>query len=156
MVTSGAHEALFGCNHLGCITMVSVALCIPFPLSTLYDDMIVMLVYAIHWLSMHLYTLDYMFMHKSCLLVCHPCFNTMKLWTFDPNLYLSLVNTTFCLPSHLFACFLASLLAMPIMLICFMPLHMLFASFPSIACLLVSCLCHCMYTHGARMHGARA
>ena len=34
--------------------------------------------------------------------------------------------------------------------------HMLFASFPSIACLLVSYLCLCMYTHGARMHGARA
>ena len=34
--------------------------------------------------------------------------------------------------------------------------HMLFASFPSIACLLVSYLHLCMYTHGARMHGARA
>ena len=32
-----------------------------------------------------------------------------------------------------FACFLVSLLAMPIMPICFMPFHMLFASFPSIA-----------------------
>ena len=83
-------------------------------------------------------------------------FQHMKLWTFDPNLYLSLVNTTFCLSSRLFTCFLASLLAMPIMLIYFMPLHMLFASFPSIACPLVSCLCLCMYTHGARMHRARA
>ena len=34
--------------------------------------------------------------------------------------------------------------------------HMLFASFPSIACLLVSCLCLCMYTHGARTQGPRA
>ena len=34
--------------------------------------------------------------------------------------------------------------------------HMLFASFISIACLLVSFLCLCMYIHGARMHGARA
>ena len=33
---------------------------------------------------------------------------------------------------------------------------MLFASFISIACLLVSFLCLCMYIHGARMHGARA
>ena len=28
--------------------------------------------------------------------------------------------------------------------------------FPSIACLLVSCLCLCMYTDGVRMHGAKA
>ena len=33
--------------------------------------------------------------------------------------------------------------------------HMLFASFPSIVCLLISCLCLCMYTHGVRTHGAR-
>ena len=40
----------------------------------------------------------------------------MKLWTFDPNLHLSLSNTTFCLPScfvclfvYLFACFLVCL-----------------------------------------------
>ena len=45
---------------------------------------------------------------------------------------------------------------MPIMLICFMPLYMLFAFFPSIACPLVSYLCLCIYTHGARMHGVRA
>ena len=105
---------------------------------------------------MHLYTLAYMFMQESCLLVCRPCFNTMKLWTFDPNLHLSLTDTTFCLFSCLFACFLTSLLAMPIMLVRFMPFHMLFASFPSIACLLVSCFCLCMYTHGVRMYGARA
>ena len=42
------------------------------------------------------------------------------------------------------------------MLIHFIPFHMLFASFPSIACLLVSCFCLCMYTHGARTLGARA
>ena len=56
----------------------------------------------------------------------------------------------------LFACFLAPLLAMPIMFIRFMPFHILFASFPSIACLLVSCLCLWMYIHGARKLGARA
>ena len=123
--------------------------------------MLAMLICATCWLSLHLYTLAYMSMHKSCLLVCRPFFNTMKLWTFDPNQHLSLADTTFvcflaCSPSRLFACFLASLLAMPTMLIYFMPLHMLFASFPSIACPLVSCLCLCMYTHGARMHGVRA
>ena len=31
VVTSNIHEALFGCNHLGCITMMPVALCILFP-----------------------------------------------------------------------------------------------------------------------------
>ena len=106
------------------------------------------------WQSMHLYMLAYMFMHESCLLVCHPCFNTMKLWTFDPNLHFSITDTTFCLLSCLFsfsfvcwlsclsACFLVSLLAMSIMLICFMsPLyafcifsfHRLFAGFLFIA-----------------------
>ena len=93
--------------------------------------------------------------------MCRLWFNTMKLQTFDPNLHLSLTGATFCLLSwlfalRLFACFFASLLAMPIMLIHFMPFHMLFASFPSIACLLVSCLCLCMYTHGVRTLGARA
>ena len=109
MVTSSAHEALFGCNHLGCITMVPVASCIPFPFSVPCDDMLAMLVCATHWLSMHLYTLDYMFMHESCLLVCRPCFNTIKLWTFDPNLYLSLVDTIFCLLSCFFAFLLVCL-----------------------------------------------
>ena len=93
--------------------------------------------------------------------MCRLWFNTMKLQTFDPNLHLSLTGATFCLLSclfalRLFACFFASLLAMPIMLIHFMPFHMLFASFPSIACLLVSCSCLCMYTYEARTHGARA
>ena len=62
-----------------------------------------MLVCATHWLSMHLYTLAHMSMHDSYLLVSHPCFNTMKLWTSDPNLHLSLMNTTFCLLFHSFA-----------------------------------------------------
>ena len=58
------------------------------PFSTLHDAMLTMLVYATRWLSMPLYTLAYMFMHKSCLLVCHPYFNTIKSLTFDPNLHL--------------------------------------------------------------------
>ena len=126
-----------------------VASCIFFPFSTLCDDMLNMLVCATRWLSMHLYTFAYMSMHEYCLLVCCPCFNTMKLWTFDPNLHLSLTNTSFCslsclftlllvcLPFCLFACFIALLLAMPIMPLCFMPFHMLFALLPSITCLLV-------------------
>ena len=61
-----------------------------------------------------------------------------------------------CLPSRLFACFLVSLLAMSIMLSTLCLFHILFASFPSIACLLGSRLCLCLYTHGERTHGARA
>ena len=52
------------------------------------DAMLTMLVYATRWLSMPLYTLAYMFMHKSCLLLCHPYFNTIKSLTFDSNLHL--------------------------------------------------------------------
>ena len=95
------------------------------PFSAPHDVMLTMLVCATRWLSMHLDTLAYMFMHESCLLVCRPYFNTMKLWTFNPNLHLSLVDTAFCLLSCLFAfslvCLLScSLLAMSIMLIYFM------------------------------------
>ena len=96
-------------------------------LSTLHDDMLAMLVCATRWLSTHLYTLAYMSMHESCLLVCRPCFNTKKLWTFDPNLHLSLVDTTLvCLLScfvSLFACILVSMFAVSIMFIYFMPLY---------------------------------
>ena len=141
MDTSDAHEALFGCNHLGCIAMLPIASCIPFPFSALCDDMFTMLVCATPWLYMHFYTLTYMSMHETCLLVCHSCFNKMKLWTSNPNLHLSPSVTTFCLLFCLFAfmfvfLLLASLLVVLIMLIHFMP----FASFPSIACLLVSYL----------------
>ena len=139
-----------------------VSSCIPFPFSARCDDMLAMLVCATRWLSMHLYMLAYMFMHESCLLMCHPCFNTMKLLTFNPNLHLSLANTTFCLLPCLFSFSLFCLLS------CFSTCHvyhayLLYASFIcsthlflSIACLLISCSCLCMYTHGARMHWARA
>ena len=103
MFPSDAHKALFGCNHLGCITMMLVASCIPFPFSTPCDDMLTLLVFAPSWLCMHLYTLAYMSMHESYLLVRCPCFNTIKLWTFNSNLHLSLANTTFCLFPCLFA-----------------------------------------------------
>ena len=92
-----------------------------------------MLVCATSWLSMHLYTLAYMSMHESCLLVCRPYFSTIKLWTSDPNLHLSLVDTTLlfdcslvclfaCLPYRLFARILFSMFAISTMFICFMPL----------------------------------
>ena len=58
-----SHEALFGCNHLGCITMMPVASCIPFPFSALCDNMLTMLACATRWLYLHLYMLAYMSMH---------------------------------------------------------------------------------------------
>ena len=146
MVTFNAHEALFGCNHLGCITMMLVASCICFPFSAPCNPMLAMLICATYWLSLHLYMLAYMSLHESCLLVCRLCFNTMKLCTSNPNLHFSLADTTFvcflaCLPFRLFVCFLASLLARSIMLIYFMPpsyalcifsIHCLFAGFLSL------------------------
>ena len=59
----------------------------------------------------HLYTLAYMSMCESCLLVCRPCFYTMKLWTPDLNLHMSHADTTFCLLSCLFAFLLVFLLS---------------------------------------------
>jgi len=111
MFTSDAYEALFGCEHLGCIAMMPVALSIPSPF--LLHVMICLpclFVPPVGFIC--IFTLAYMSMHESCLLVCCPCFNTMKLWTFDPNLHLSLADTTFCLFSCLFTfclfvCYLA-------------------------------------------------
>ena len=118
------------------------------PFSAPCDDMFAMLVRATHWLSMHLYMLAYMFMHKSCLLECHPYFNTMKIWTPDPNLHLSPVDTTFCWP-FCYACHIY--LACMLCPLCALSTHL----FLSIACLLVSCSYLCMYTHGVRTHGAK-
>ena len=136
--------------------MMLVAPCIPFPFFALHDALHTMLVCATRWLSMHLYMLAHMSMHESCLVVCRPCFNIMNLWIFDPNLHLSLVDTTFCL---LFACLVAFLLLCLPCLSCLSALclfHMLFASFPCIACLLASFLCLCMCTLEARTHEAKA
>ena len=107
-----------------------VASCIPFPFSASCDDMLTMLVCVTRWLSMHLYMLAYMSMHESCLLVCHPCFNTMKLWTSDPNLHLSLMDTTFFF-AFLLVCLLACLLAL------------LFLCLPCLPCLSTLCLFIC-------------
>ena len=56
-----------------------------------------------------------------------------------------------CLLAFLFLCLLC-LSCLSILCL----FHMLFTSFPSIACLLVSCFYLFMYTYGLRMHGARA
>ena len=97
------------------------------PFSAPRADMLAMLVCATRWLSMHLYTLAYVSMHESCLLVCHPCFNTMKLWTSNPNLHLSLADTNLvCLLSYFvsfFARILVSMFAVSIMFIYFFPFY---------------------------------
>ena len=82
-----------------------------FPFSAPHNSLLTMLVCATRWLFMHLYTLAHMSMHESCLLVCRPRLNTMKLWIFNPNLHLSLADTTFCLLSCLFAFSLVCLLS---------------------------------------------
>ena len=116
------------------------------PFSASCDDMLTMLVCATRWLFMYLYTLAYMFMHESCLLVCHPCFSTMKSWTFDPNLHFSLAGTPFCVFSLLVCplCLLVSFLAFVtcyachIYLACLLCILMLLSTFfPSVVCLLV-------------------
>ena len=118
------------------------------PFSTPRNAILTMLVCATHRFSMHLYTLAHMSMHESCLLVCRPYFNTMKLWKFDPNLHLSLVDTTFYMLSCLFACFLVSLLAMSIMLIYFMPLSyaIRISFFPLLVCWFLILLFACTHT----------
>ena len=89
-------------------------------------------------------------MHEFFLLVCCPYFNTMKLWTSDPNLHLSLADTTFCLflcfLPFLLICLLSPLVVCPypyfyachIYLACSLFILLLLCShFPSIACQLV-------------------
>ena len=92
--------------------------------------------------------------------VCHTMLQHNKAMDTNPNLHLSLADTTFvCLLSCLISLFtriLDSIFATSIMFIYFLPLIVPFACFPSRACLLVSCLCLCMEAHGIRMHGARA
>ena len=71
-----------------------------------------------------------------------------------------------CLPSWFQVClFILWLVMSPVICYAFhvYHAHLLYAFstcslhlFLSIACLLVSCLCLCMYTHGVRTHGARA
>ena len=124
-----------------------------------------MLVCATRWLNVHLYTLAYMSIHESCLLVCRPYFNTMKLWTPDPNLHLSLVNITFCLLSFLFALslvcllfslfarILVSMLAMSITFICFMPLPYALCTFffPLLVCWFLVFAFACTHMEQGRM-----
>ena len=110
-----------------------------------------------------------MSMHESYLLVCRPYFNTMMLWTLDPNLHLSPADTTFCLFlcffPFLLICLLSPLVVCPypyfyachIYLACSLFILLLLCShFPSLLVCWFSCFCLFMYTYGARTHGARA
>ena len=180
LVTPDAHKALFEGSSFGMHCHDASCFVHTYPLFCSVRRFLTTLVCATHWLYMHLYMLCYMSIHESCLLVCCPCFKTMKLWTSDPNLHLSLADTTFCflscfvvhflacLPFRLSACHLVCLLSL--LLICLHSCYtchiylacslcvilLLSTHFYSIACLLVSCLFLCMYAHGARTHGARA
>ena len=96
----------------------------------------------------------------SCMsLACKCVIHTSTQWSYGhsiqtyicPSQTPPFVRFLACLPFCLFACFLAPFFTMLIMLICFMPFRMLFASFPS----MVSCFCLCMYTYGARTLGTR-
>ena len=115
------------------------------PFSAPRNAMLTMLVCATPWLFMHLYTLAYMFMHESCLLVCHPYFNTMKSWTSNPNLHLSPHGH-----HHLFACLLVCLLpclfafqfaCLSCFLSCLLP-HALLAQ---LVCMFALCPLHIIY-----------
>ena len=121
-----------------------------YPLFHSVQRLLTMLFCATCWLYVHLYTLVYMFMHESCLLVCHPCFNIMRIWTSDPNLHLSFVDATFlfvfllvypllvicyltCLPlcSYVYA-----MLVIAILFVCFAPLcyYLCIYPFPLLTC----------------------
>ena len=150
-----------------------VASCIPFPFFVPCNDMLVMLFCATHWLYVHLYSHVYMFMHESCLLVCRPYFNTMRLWTFDLNLHLSLTNTTFCLLSclftlcllfvillvypfaHMFAHILYAMLVIAILLARFAPFcyYLCISPFPLLVYWFLVFAFAC--THGARERSPR-
>ena len=135
------------------------------------DDFLTMLVCATCWLYLHLYMLAYMSIHESCLLVCHPYFNTMKLCMSDPNLHLSLANTTFCLlsclfafllvcllscllPSCIFACILVSIFAISILLVHFSSFYYYLCIFLPLLVCWFSYLCLYMYTREVRTFGA--
>ena len=78
--------------------------------------------------------------HVHALLVCRPCFNTIKLWTSDPNLHLSLADATLCLFSCLFAFLLVCLLS------CFFACHAYYHAYPFYAFSYALCIFpfHCL------------
>ena len=118
------------------------------PFSTPRDVMLTMLVCATHWLSMHLYTLAYMFMHDSCLLVCHP--STQWSYGHPIQIYICpLIDTIFCLPYLLFACLLTSLFVCLLVRLLFLLLVMSPTTcYACFACMLV---CFILIAHYLRI-----
>ena len=119
-VTYDAHKALFGCHHLGSISGSQVASYIPLPFCSVQC-------YAYHVCS-HNPLAFYAFLHA-----CSHVHAWVLLASASSMLQHNEVmdirsEPTFVLHGHyllfafLFACFLVSLLAMSVMLICFMPL----------------------------------
>ena len=170
VVTSDTHEALFGCNHLGCIAMISVASCIPFPFSASCNDMLTMLVCApVGFVCIFTRLLICSCMNLACWCVIH----ASTQWSRGHSIqtYICPSWTPFVLlfvrPFCLFVCYLACLLArvFPCILVVMLAISILlvhFASFcyylhiflPSLICWF-SCLCLFVYTHGARAWSPR-
>ena len=95
------------------------------PFSSPCNDMLAMFVCATRCLSMHFYTLAYMSMHESYLLVCRPCFNTYghPIQTYICPLRTPPLFICYLALFPFFACILVSMFAMSIMFIYFMPLY---------------------------------
>ena len=129
---------------------------------------------ATRWLYVHLYTFVYMFMHESFLLVSSMLQHNeaMDIWskpTFVPRehhllfaillvypllvvCYLACLPICSCVCSHPICYACHCYLACSFCALLLLSMHLSL----SIARLLISCLCLCMYTHGARIHGTRA
>ena len=114
-----------GCNHLGGISRCGVAPCAPFPF--LLHVMICLPCLFVPTVGfLRIFTRLLTSMHESCLLVCRPCFNTMKLWTSDPNLHLSLTDTTLV---YLLSCFVSLFCLHPGFYVCHVyHVYLLYAS----------------------------
>ena len=142
VVTSDAHEALFRCNHLGCIVMMLVALCIPFPFFCFvrwYAYYACLCHPLAFYASLHaclhihawvlLVSVSFMLQHNEVMDIrSKPTFvpHRHHLW-FAFCLFV-------CYLSCLFARILISLLVMSITLICFTPLSNTLCTF-SLHCL---------------------
>ena len=116
------------------------------PFSSPCDAMLTMFVCATRWLSMHLNKLAHMSMHESCLLLCRPCFNTIKSWiqtyicpSWTPPFVLLSCLFAFllvCLLSCFFACHVYHVYLLYAFFICLLLLsfHCLSAGFLSLPC----------------------
>ena len=150
-------EAFFGRNHLGCIAMMPIASCKPLPFHSV--QCFVYHAYLRHPLAFYASIHACLHVHAWVLLAIvlsilqhNEAMDIRSKPSFVPCRHHLLFATSFaCLLASLFLCLpcLSSLSALCLLIV-------LFASFPSMAYLLVSYLCLCMYAHRVRTHGARA